>query len=143
MTRTAEGGVTGGDTVKTILICEDDDLSGKLFVDLLGAAGYCPLLAVDGREALDLANRHRPDLITLDFRLRGMDGEQVVRRLKADPATRHIPVLAVTARAMAGDREHILAAGCDGYIAKPVSIKSYLQAIAGFLGPAAHPFSAG
>ena len=121
---------------KTVLVCEDDELNVKLFTDLLSSAGYHPLEARNGQQAIDLAQARCPDLITLDFRLPVLSGEEVVRRLKADPALRHIPVVAVTACAMVGDRERILAAGCDGYIAKPVSINAYLDTIAGFLAEA-------
>ncbi len=121
---------------KTVLVCEDDDLNVKLFADVLSSAGYHPLAARTGQEAIEMALAQRPDLITLDFRPPLLPGEAVVRRLKTDPALRDIPVVAVTACAMVGDRERILAAGCDGYIAKPVSINAYLDTIAGFLAEA-------
>jgi two-component system cell cycle response regulator DivK len=114
---------------KTVLIVEDNELNMKLFHDLLDAHGYNILQTKDGMEALDIAREHHPDLILMDIQLPGMDGLQATAILKTDEATRHIPVIALTALAMKGDEERILAAGCDGYIAKPLDYKDFLAVV--------------
>ena len=114
---------------KTILIVEDDDLSMKLENDLLQAQGHEILQSVDGRDALQLASDHNPDLIIMDIQLPGVSGLDHVKALKADEALKDIPVLAVTAFALAGDREKFLGAGCDDYIAKPISVPHFLELV--------------
>lgn len=121
------------DMAKTILIVEDNDLNLKLFNDLLVASDYATLQTKDGREVLGLARRHHPDLILMDIQLPEISGLEVTRLLKADGDLKDIPVLAVTAFAMKGDEEKIRAAGCDGFIAKPISVAHFLQTVAGFL----------
>lgn len=118
---------------KTVLIVEDNELNMKLFNDLLQAHGYRTVRSVDGRDAVDLAHAHRPDLVLIDIQLPEISGLDVTRRLKADPALRAIPVVAVTAFAMKGDEEKMRAGGCDGYIAKPISVPDFLAAVARFL----------
>ena len=98
-------------------------------VRLLRAADHQPFPAEDGEKGLALARRERPDLVVCDIELPGMDGFEVLRRLKADPATRGIPVLAVTAFSMLGSRERALAAGFDGFIGKPVTPKTFVPGI--------------
>jgi len=120
---------------KTILVCEDNELNLRLFVDLLAAAGYRTLAAMNGNDAVNLARAHRPDLIQLDIGLPGLSGLEVVKELKDDAALKDIPVIAVTAHAMKGDDERIVAGGCDGYIPKPISVRDYLGTIASFLFP--------
>ncbi|MFN3077395.1 MAG: response regulator [Alphaproteobacteria bacterium] len=118
---------------KTILIVEDNDLNMKLFNDLLMAHGYATLQTKDGREVLKLAREHRPDLILMDIQLPEISGLDVTRNLKADPDLKGIPVIAVTAFAMKGDEEKIREGGCEGYIAKPISVANFLQTVAKFL----------
>jgi len=114
---------------KTILIVEDDDLSMKLATDLLHAHGYDTLHSVDGKDTLQLASEHHPDLIIMDIQLPEISGMEYTKRLRADDALKDIPVLAVTAFAMKGDEEKIRAAGCDDYIAKPISVLNFLETV--------------
>jgi two-component system cell cycle response regulator DivK len=118
---------------KTVLIVEDNELNMKLFHDLLEAHGYGTVGTRNGIEALDLARKHHPDLILMDIQLPGMDGLEATRLLKADPATRRIKIVALTAFAMTGDEERVRAAGCDGYITKPIEYKEFLARVAGLL----------
>jgi two-component system, cell cycle response regulator DivK len=118
---------------KTVLIVEDNELNMKLFHDLLEAHGYSTVGTRNGIEALDLARKHRPDLILMDIQLPGMDGLALTRRLKADPATAKITVVALTAHAMSGDREQTLAAGCAGYISKPIDTRTFGSQVREFL----------
>lgn len=118
---------------KTILIVEDNDLNMKLFNDLLQAQGYQTLQTRDGREGLRLARDHRPDLILMDIQLPEVSGLEITRMLKEDDELKAIPVIAVTAFAMKGDEEKIRDGGCEGYIAKPISVVGFLQTIARFL----------
>jgi len=119
---------------KTILIVEDNELNMKLFNDLLQAHGYDTVQTTDGRVAVDLAREHMPDLILMDIQLPEISGLEVTRILKADDALKHIPVVAVTAFAMKGDEEKIREGGCEGYIAKPISVPDFLETVSGFLG---------
>ena len=114
---------------KTILIVEDDVLSMKLETDLLQAQGYDTLQSIDGRDALQLARDHHPDLIIMDIRLPEVSGVEHIKMLKADDRLKDIPVLAVTAFAMKGDEEEILAAGSDAYNAKPISVTHFLDTV--------------
>ena len=114
---------------KIILIVEDDDLSMKLATDLLHAHGYDILHSVDGKDTLPLAREHHPDLIIMDIQLPEISGMEYTKMLKADEGLKDIPVLAVTAFAMKGDEEKILEAGCDGYIAKPISVTHFLETV--------------
>ncbi len=118
---------------KTILIVEDDDLSMKLATDLLHAHGYDTLHSVDGKDALQLAREHHPDLIIMDIQLPEISGVEHTRMLKVDEALKDIPVLAVTAFALKGDEEKFLEAGCDGYIAKPISVPHFLETVEKFV----------
>ena len=118
---------------KTILIVEDNDLNMKLFNDLLMAHGYTTLQTKDGREALKMARDHRPDLILMDIQLPEISGLEVTKMLKEDDELKGIPVIAVTAFAMKGDEEKIREGGCEGYIAKPISVANFLQTVAKFL----------
>lgn len=114
----------------TILIVEDNVTNMKLSTFLLETADYTVLPAVNAEVGLAMARESRPDLILMDIQLPGMDGLQATALLKEDPATRDIPVIALTALAMKGDAERILAAGCDGYIAKPLDYKEFLRRVA-------------
>jgi two-component system cell cycle response regulator DivK len=113
----------------TILVVEDNAANMQLSTFLLESAAYTVLAATNAEIGLTLARERRPDLILMDIQLPGMDGLQATALLKADETTRDIPVIALTALAMKGDEERILAAGCDGYIAKPLDYKDFLAAI--------------
>ena len=117
----------------TILIVEDNVTNMKLSTFLLESADYTVIAAVNAELGLAMARESRPDLILMDIQLPGMDGLQATGVLKADPATHDIPVIALTALAMKGDEERILAAGCDGYIAKPLDYKEFLRRVAATL----------
>jgi two-component system, cell cycle response regulator DivK len=114
----------------TILIVEDNPDNMLLTVMLLESAGYTVLSAIDAEIGLTLARDALPDLILMDVHLPGMDGLEATALLKADPATHAIPVIALTALAMKGDEARIRAAGCDGYIAKPMRIQEFLATVA-------------
>jgi len=118
---------------RKILVVEDDPLNMELVSDLLTVHGYTVLQATTGQEALALAAREQPDLILMDIGLPGMDGLAACRALKADPTTVAIPVVALTAYAMRGDEEKIMAAGCDGYITKPIDTRQFAHIVARFL----------
>jgi CheY-like chemotaxis protein len=120
-----------------ILIVEDNAMNMELAVDLLQAAGYVVLSATEAEQGIEVARATKPDLILMDISLPGMDGLVATQRLKSDPATREIPVVALTAHAMKGDEEKALAAGCAGYLTKPIDTRTFGQAIGRFLsGPA-------
>ncbi len=112
-----------------ILVVEDNAKNMALLRDVLRATGYRTLEASTGGQALALATGHGPALVLMDIRLPDMDGVQVLRRLRMDSGTATIPVLAVTAQAMKGDRERFREAGFDGYLAKPVDIDDLLAAV--------------
>ncbi|MBI4879068.1 MAG: response regulator [Planctomycetes bacterium] len=114
---------------RRILLIEDNENNRYLVTFLLEQHGYEVVHAPDGPQGLHLANQARPDLILLDIQLPGMDGYAVVRALKSDPATRSIPVVAVTSYAMCGDRERTIAAGCCGYIEKPIDPDTFVPAV--------------
>ena len=107
-----------------ILVVDDEEMQRKMLSKILGALGYAVLEAEDGRVAVELAGLRHPNLILMDIQLPVMDGLAATRRLKDDPQTQAIPVIALTALAMSGDRERALAAGCDDYLAKPIMLES-------------------
>lgn len=119
---------------KRILIVEDNDLNLKLFRDLLTAHGYETIETKEGLEAINLTRKERPDLILMDIQLPEISGLDVTRRIKADSTIHDIPIIAVTAFAMKDDEEKILAAGCQAYLSKPISIMSFLSTVRHFLG---------
>ena len=123
----------GRQCAKKVLIVEDNDLNMKLFNDLLEAQGYHTLQTRDGVEALKIARQHRPDLILMDIQLPEISGLEVTKWLKEDDELRSIPVIAVTAFAMKGDEEKIRSGGCEAYIAKPISVASFLRTVERFL----------
>ena len=112
-----------------ILVIEDNDNNMKLFRDVLRATGYRTLEASTGGQALVLAATHGPALVLMDIRLRDMSGFEALSRLRMDARTASIPVLAVTAQAMKGDRERLEEAGFDGYLSKPVDIDELLTTV--------------
>ncbi len=118
----------------TVLIIEDNPANMTLAVFLLESAGHTVLGATNAEAGLMLARGHHPALILMDIQLPGMDGLQATGLLKADPRTQAIPVVALTALAMKGDEDRILAAGCDGYITKPIRYKQLLASVAAHLG---------
>jgi two-component system, cell cycle response regulator DivK len=120
----------------TVLIVEDNAANMTLAVFLLESAGHTVLRASDAEAGLTLARDKQPHLILMDIQLPGMDGLEATALLKRDDGTRAIPVIALTALAMKGDEERIRAAGCDGYIAKPMRSKDFLTAIAAHLAAA-------
>jgi len=105
-----------------ILYVEDNDDNVYMLKNRLTRAGFTVVVATDGAQGIAMAASERPDLILMDLTLPNMDGEEATRRIKADPATQRIPVIALTANAMSGDREKALAAGCDDFDTKPVEL---------------------
>ena len=118
---------------KKVLIVEDNDLNMKLFNDLLVAHGYGTLQTRDGLEALALARLHHPDLILMDIQLPEVSGLQVTQGIKKDDDLSKIPIIAVTAFARKGDEEKIRDGGCEAYIAKPISVASFIRTVERFL----------
>jgi two-component system cell cycle response regulator DivK len=124
----------GGAMAKAVMIVEDNELNMKLFNDLLEANGYRTIKTSNGMEALDLARKHRPDLILMDIQLPEVSGLDVIRWLKEDDSLHKIPVIAVTAFAMKGDEERIRQTGCESYISKPISVSSFIETVKTYLG---------
>jgi two-component system cell cycle response regulator DivK len=116
-----------------VLVIEDNPTNMKLAVTLLEASGHTVLTATDAEAGLTMARAQHPGLILMDIQLPGMDGLQATAELKRDETTRSIPVIALTALAMKGDEERIRAAGCDGYIAKPMRYQEFQATIAQLL----------
>jgi len=125
------GGTSGGP--KKILVIEDNSMNLELVTDLLKVAGFVVLEAIVAERGIELARTAQPDLILMDISLPDVDGLAATQALKADPVTRHIPVVALTAHAMKGDEEKALAAGCTGYLTKPIDTRTFAQTIARFL----------
>lgn len=120
---------------KNILIVEDNLVNRRLAEFLLRSQGYTVLQATTAQEAFEVLKTERTDLILMDVQLPGMDGLEATRKLKEQPTTADIPVVAVTSYAMKGDREKALAAGCVGYITKPIDKNTFVQDVATHLGP--------
>jgi CheY-like chemotaxis protein len=112
-----------------ILVVEDNEKNRKLVRDVLTVKGYRLLEAVTGEDALRVAGERRPDLVLMDIQLPGIDGVEALGRLRAEERTASVPVLALTAQAMDGDRERFLAAGFDGYLSKPVDILDFVATV--------------
>jgi two-component system cell cycle response regulator DivK len=112
-----------------ILVIEDNDNNRMLVRDVLQATGYRLIEAENAEDGLRMAAEQRPAMILMDIQLPGMSGSEALQRLRANPATRAIPVIAVTASAMTQDRRHIMAAGFDGYQAKPISVRELLETV--------------
>ncbi|HUI33988.1 MAG TPA: response regulator [Stellaceae bacterium] len=121
-------------TAKRILVVEDNELNLKLLNDVLEAHGYAVLATGEGAVAIAWARQYRPDLILMDLQLPDISGLEVTRLLKADVGTASIPIVAVTAFAMAGDEKKALEQGCDAYVAKPIDLRKFLDLVAGFVG---------
>lgn len=117
----------------TILVVEDNPGNRMLIADLLTPNGYRLIEARDGEEGIALARQERPDLILMDLSLPRLNGWEATRRLKADADLKSIPVVALTAHAMIGDEAKALEAGCDGYIAKPINVWTFIEEIKGYL----------
>jgi len=119
---------------KRILVVEDTEDNRQIMRDLLTAAGFEMIEAVDGAAGVEAAEREKPDLILMDIQLPVLDGYEATRRIKANPALKHIPIIAVTSYALSGDEEKTRAAGCDGYVAKPFSPRLLLAKVREHLG---------
>lgn len=119
---------------ESILIVDDNPVNLKLAQVLLEGEGYQVQTSEDAEEALKLLESFHPRLILMDIQLPGMDGLELTRRLKASADTQDIAILALTAYVMKGDEEKTFAAGCDGYISKPINTRTFVQAVAGHLG---------
>src|ERR1700722_14753311 len=119
---------------KRILVVEDNELNMKLLNDVLEAHGYEVMSTGRGAVAVEWARQYRPDLILMDLQLPDLSGLEATRQLKAAPETRDIPVIAVTAFAMAGDEKRALDHGCDASVANTIVLRSFLDLIAGFIG---------
>lgn len=118
---------------KLITIIDDEPKNVILFRDLLQVNGYSTNEAINGKQGVDLVRTSKPDLILMDIQMPEMDGLEATRILKADVATKNIPILALSSYAMTGDRERILGAGCDGYLSKPIVIREFLKTVAEYL----------
>jgi two-component system cell cycle response regulator DivK len=116
-------------TGERVLVVEDNERNMKLFRDVLDASGYRTLEATTGGEAIAMASEYAPDLVLMDIQLPDLDGVHALHRLRANARTATIPVLALTAQAMQGDRERFLAEGFDGYVSKPVNVRELLGII--------------
>ena len=117
-----------------ILLIEDNEMNRDMLSRRLVRNGYEVITAVDGKQGVEMALSERPDLILMDMSLPVIDGWEATRRVKIDDATRHIPVIALTAHAMAGDREKAMEVGCDGYLAKPCEPRAVVAEVQRFLG---------
>ena len=120
--------------MKTILLVEDNELNRDMLSRRLERKGFTVLIAVDGQQGLDLAREKRPDLVLMDMSLPVIDGWTATRELKGDEGTKKIPVIALTAHAMQGDREKALESGCDDYDTKPIDFARLLTKMEALLG---------
>jgi len=118
---------------KRILVVEDQDDNRRIIRDLLASVGYQMIEALDGEAGVRLAASEHPDLILMDIQLPVLDGYEATRRIKADPELRAIPIVVVTSYALSGDDQKAVAAGCDGYVAKPFSPRQLLATVRKFL----------
>ncbi len=121
---------------KTILVVEDEPLNIKLLKDILVYAGHTVIEAVNGQEGVNLAIEKKPDIILMDIQLPVMDGMEATRILKANPATRPIPIIALTGYAMTGDENRMRESGCDGYLSKPFKVTELLRMLDTMPAPA-------
>jgi two-component system, cell cycle response regulator DivK len=116
-------------TTRQILVVEDNERNMRLFCDVLQASGYRTLEATTGEQAVEVVFEHRPDLVLMDIQLPDIDGVEALGRVRADDGFASVPILALTAQAMEGDRERFLAAGFDGYLSKPVDIAEFVATV--------------
>ena len=119
---------------KTVLIVEDNELNMKLFHDLLEAHGINTVETNNGKNVLDLAREHNPDLILMDIQLPEVSGLEITKWLKDDEELKSIPVVAVTAFAMKGDEQKIREGGCEDYISKPISVAHFMEVVQRYVG---------
>lgn len=124
-----------------ILLVEDNEMNRDMLSRRLERRGYEVVIALDGESGVEMAQTHVPDLVLMDMSLPVLDGWEATRRLKVDPATKHIPIVALTAHAMSGDREKAIEAGCDDYDTKPVELARLLGKIEGLLARSGKPAS--
>jgi CheY-like chemotaxis protein len=122
-------------SAKRILVVEDIEMNRKVVRIVLKAKGYEVLEATNAEEALAILQAEPPDLILMDIALPGIGGADLTRQIKASPQWRHLPIIALTASAMKGDREQFLNAGCDDYISKPVDTRALVELVAQYVSP--------
>ena len=119
-----------------ILVVEDNQDNMTLISDVLSSLNYAVIQAMDGEQGVSMAEAERPDLILMDLSLPRMDGWTATRHIKANPALRSIPIIALTAHAMMGDRERAIEAGCDDYLSKPLNLRELASKLTQFIGRA-------
>jgi len=124
----------GGSQMTKVLVVEDNEMNRDMLSRRLTRRGFQVIFAVDGQQGVDLARSERPDIILMDMSLPVMDGWEATRRVKSDDATRGVPVIGLTAHAMAGDREKAIEAGCDDYDTKPVELERLIGKMERLLG---------
>jgi two-component system, cell cycle response regulator DivK len=124
----------GGSQMRKVLVVEDNEMNRDMLSRRLTRRGFQVIFAVDGQQGVDLARSERPDIILMDMSLPVMDGWEATRRVKSDDATRGVPVIGLTAHAMAGDRDKAIAAGCDDYDTKPVELERLIGKMERLLG---------
>jgi two-component system cell cycle response regulator DivK len=124
----------GGSQMTKVLLVEDNETNRDMLSRRLTRRGFQVIFAVDGQQGVDLARSERPDIILMDMSLPVMDGWEATRRVKSDDATRSVPVIGLTAHAMAGDRDKAIAAGCDDYDTKPVELERLIGKMERLLG---------
>lgn len=117
-----------------ILLVEDNEMNRDMLSRRLQRKNFEVVMAVDGDECMQVLEKHRPDLVLMDINLPGRDGYELTRQIKSDPETQSLPVIALTAHAMSGDREKAIAAGCDDHDTKPVDFKRLLGKIQNLMG---------
>jgi two-component system, cell cycle response regulator DivK len=122
-----------GDAVKKILVVEDNEKNMYLISFIIEKMGHYPIQARSGEEGIELAECERPDLILMDIQLPGIDGMETTRRIRTSSTGINSPIIAITSFAMTGDRERLLAAGCNGYIEKPINPETIMEEIAAYL----------
>lgn len=130
-----EAKLQSGGMLAKVLVIEDNEFNLELVTDLLESRGHRVISATKAIEGIALAQCSRPDVILIDISLPGMDGIEATRRLKSQEQTARIPVIAVTAHAMKGDKERALGAGCSGYITKPIDTRKFVTQVESFLSP--------
>ncbi len=119
--------------MKKILVVEDNEKNMYLICYIIGCMGHVPVKAVTGEEGVEMAVREQPDLILMDIQLPGIDGLEAIKQIRADQASVSIPIIAITSHAMTGDRERLLAAGCNGYIEKPINPETIMADLNAYL----------